>query len=143
MGPPERSPGPPMSENKNRRFGLIGTVTRDVITQASVRVQSGLGGILYHGAGLCALEQDVTLFTNVAQDFLPQVRSLVDRWPTFDGTEVETVAGPGNRVLLHYPEEGERVEILATTKEWTKVRWVSPEGNEVIGWILSEFAGRP
>lgn len=101
-----------MPEDKNRRFGLIGTITRDVITQASGRIQSGLGGILYHGAGLCALDQDVTLFANVARDLLPQVRSLVDRWPTFDGTEVEAVSGPGNRVFLHYPEEGERVEVL-------------------------------
>ena len=31
-------------------------------------------------------------------------------------------------------KEGERVEILATTKGWTRMRWVSPEGNEIVGW---------
>ena len=40
-------------------------------------------------------------------------------------------------------KEGERIEILATTKEWTQVRWVSPEGTEVIGWVLSQFVGKP
>jgi hypothetical protein len=38
-------------------------------------------------------------------------------------------------------EKGEVVEILATTKEWTQVRWVSPEGKEVIGWAQSRWVG--
>ncbi|MGB7297668.1 MAG: carbohydrate kinase family protein [Candidatus Aminicenantales bacterium] len=101
-----------MLEKKSHRFGLIGTITRDVITQASGRVQSGLGGILYQAAGLCGLDQDVTLYTNVGQDLFPQVNSLVDRWPTCDSTRIEIASGPGNRVFLHYPEEGERVEVL-------------------------------
>jgi SH3-like domain-containing protein len=39
--------------------------------------------------------------------------------------------------------EGETVEILASTKEWTQVRWVSAQGEEVIGWVLSQFLGKP
>ena len=40
-------------------------------------------------------------------------------------------------------KKGEVVEILATTKEWTQVRWVSPEGEEVIGWAQSRWVGEP
>lgn len=101
-----------MLEKKSHRFGLIGTITRDVITQASGLVQSGLGGILYQAAGLCGLDQDVSLYTNVGQDLLPQVNSVVDRWPTCDQAGMEIVSGPGNRVFLRYPEQGERVEVL-------------------------------
>jgi hypothetical protein len=32
-------------------------------------------------------------------------------------------------------KQGELVEILATTDEWAKVLWVSPEQNEVTGWV--------
>jgi len=101
-----------MLEKEKRRFGLVGTITQDVITQASGRVLSGLGGILYQAAGLCGLGRDVALYSQVGQDFLPQIRSLIDRWPTCDSAGIRIVPGPGNRVFLHYPEEGERVEVL-------------------------------
>jgi sugar/nucleoside kinase (ribokinase family) len=101
-----------MLMKKKDRFGLIGTVTQDVITQASGCVLSGLGGILYQAAGLCGLGQRVILHTNVSQDLFPQVKSLLDGWPTCDSAAVGLVPGPGNRVFLHYPEEGERIEVL-------------------------------
>ncbi|MFZ2052579.1 MAG: carbohydrate kinase family protein [Candidatus Aminicenantales bacterium] len=101
-----------MLEKERRRFGLVGTITQDVITQASGRVLSGLGGILYQAAGLCGLGQEATLHTNVSQELFPQVKSLIDRWPTCGTVGIEIVPGPGNRVFLHYPEEGERVEVL-------------------------------
>jgi hypothetical protein len=101
-----------MLETERRRFGLIGTITQDVITQASGRVLSGLGGILYQAAGLCGLGQEVTVHTNVSREMVRPVKSLAGRWPTFDSAGIEIVPGPGNRVFLHYPEEGERVEVL-------------------------------
>ncbi len=101
-----------MLETERRRFGLVGTITQDVITQAGGRIFSGLGGILYQAAGLCGLGQDVTLHANVGQEMFPPVKSLTDRWPTFDSSGMGIVPGPGNRVFLHYPEEGERVEVL-------------------------------
>lgn len=40
-------------------------------------------------------------------------------------------------------EEGELVEILSTTDRWTQIRWLSPEGTEVTGWVLSQWVGTP
>ncbi len=54
-------------------------------------------------------------------------------------------AGPsvrGDRLGV-FLNEGELVEILATTDEWTQVRWVSPQGTEVIGWALGQWVGTP
>lgn len=93
-------------------FGLVGTITQDTITQASGRVLSGLGGILYQAAGLSGLGQNIALYTNVSQDLLPRVQSLIGRWPGCDSAGIEAVSGPGNKVVLHYPETGERVEVL-------------------------------
>lgn len=93
-------------------FGLVGTITQDTIAQASGRVLSGLGGILYQAAGLSGLDQNITLYTNVSQDLFPRIQSLLGRWPGCDSAGIEIVSGPGNRVVLHYPEDGERVEVL-------------------------------
>jgi sugar/nucleoside kinase (ribokinase family) len=71
-----------------------------------------LGGILYQAAGLCGLGQQVTLHTNLSQDLFPRVKSLLDGWPTCDSAAIGIVPGPGNRVFLHYPEDGERIEVL-------------------------------
>jgi sugar/nucleoside kinase (ribokinase family) len=101
-----------MVEIERRRFGLVGTITQDVITQASGRVLTGLGGVLYQAAGLCGLGLEVALYSHVGQDILARVRLLIDRWPTCDSSGIEIVPGPGNKVLLHYPEVGERVEVL-------------------------------
>ena len=101
-----------VSEKKHRRFALLGTITHDVITQASGRILSGEGGILYQAAGLCGLGQHVTLYTHVGKDIFPRVKPMIDRWPTCDSSGIRVVPGPGNSVFLHYPEKGERVEVL-------------------------------
>jgi sugar/nucleoside kinase (ribokinase family) len=98
--------------DRRRRFALLGTITHDVITQASGRVLSGEGGILYQAAGLCGLGQRVTLYTNVGRDLFPRVNPVIDSWPTCDSSRLRVVPGPGNNVFLHYPEKGERVEVL-------------------------------
>ena len=99
-------------EKKRRRFALLGTITHDVITLASGRVLSGEGGILYQAAGLCGLGQDVTPYTHVGRDIFTRVKPVIDHWPTCDSSRIRVVPGPGNNVFLHYPEEGERVEVL-------------------------------
>lgn len=48
--------------------------------------------------------------------------------------------GEPMNIFLH---EGEPVEILATTEEWTQVRWVSPTDEAVIGWVQSRWIGSP
>jgi sugar/nucleoside kinase (ribokinase family) len=97
---------------KSRRFALLGTITHDVITQASGRVLSGEGGILYQAAGLCGLGQHVTFYTHIGKDIFPRVKPVIDRWPTCDSSRIVVMPGPGNSVFLHYPEKGERVEVL-------------------------------
>jgi sugar/nucleoside kinase (ribokinase family) len=99
-------------EKKHRPFALLGTITHDVITQASGRVLSGEGGILYQAAGLCGLGQYVSLYAHVGKDIFPRVKPMIDRWPTCDSSKILVVPGPGNSVFLHYPEKGERVEVL-------------------------------
>ena len=97
---------------KSDRFGLIGTITHDVITTTAGRVFGGLGGILYQAAVLCGLGNDVFLHTHAGKDFSAGVKKATDKWPTFHAEGIQTVSGPGNRVFLHYPERSERVEIL-------------------------------
>jgi len=97
---------------KPRRFALLGTITHDVITQASGRVISGEGGILYQAAGLCGLGQEVTLYAHVGKEIFSRVKPVLDRWPTCDSSRIRVVPGPGNNVFLHYPEKGERIEVL-------------------------------
>jgi len=101
----------PLSRRK-RRFALLGTITHDVITQASGRILSGEGGVLYQAAGLCGLGQPVSLYTNVGQEIFARVRPLLDGWPACDPSRIRVFPGPGNSVFLHYPEKGERVEVL-------------------------------
>ncbi len=102
----------PVPKKGTNRFALLGTITHDVITQASGRVLSGEGGVLYQAAGLCGLGQQVTLYTHVDEDNFLRVKPMLDRWPTCDSSRIRVVAGPGNSVFLHYPEKGERVEVL-------------------------------
>jgi sugar/nucleoside kinase (ribokinase family) len=83
-----------------------------VITQASGRVLSGEGGILYQAAGLCGLGLPVALYAQVGAEVYSRVRSIIDRWPTCNPSGLRVAPGPGNRVFLHYPEKEERVEVL-------------------------------
>ena len=101
----------PLSRRK-RRFALLGTITHDVITQASGHILSGEGGVLYQAAGLCGLGQPVSLYTHVGQEIFARVRPMLDGWPACDSSRIRVFPGPGNSVFLHYPEKGERVEVL-------------------------------
>ncbi|MGD2245466.1 MAG: PfkB family carbohydrate kinase [Candidatus Aminicenantes bacterium] len=93
-------------------FGLIGTITYDEVTFASGQRISGLGGVLYQASVLCGLEKDVFLYTNLGEELVEDVNELVRNWSTLQKKGLRRVRGPGNRVHLHYPEKGERVEVL-------------------------------
>ncbi len=90
----------------------MGTIGYDVITHEGGEGYSGVGGILYQAAGLCALGIDVALFANVGQEYESEVRGITGRWTTCRAEGVRAAPGPGNRVFLHYPAGGERVEVL-------------------------------
>lgn len=95
-----------------KRIGLLGTITYDLITFETGNAIEGLGGILYQAAALCGLGLDVALYTNVGADLIPLIEASTRDWETL-GTETwAVVPGPGNRVRLHYPEQGERREVL-------------------------------
>jgi uncharacterized membrane protein YuzA (DUF378 family) len=93
-------------------IGLIGTVTYDVITSDKGDVFQGLGGILYQTAVLTALGKKVLLFTNLGRDLASRVETVTVHWSPLQREGIRHVPGPGNRVHLHYPEKGERREIL-------------------------------
>jgi len=93
-------------------FGLIGTITHDEITFESGQRVTGLGGVLYQAAVLCGLGKKVFLYTNLGEELAEDFDELTKGWPTLKKEVVQRVPGPGNRVQLHYPERGERVEIL-------------------------------
>lgn len=94
------------------KFGLIGTITSDEITFDSGLRFAGLGGVLYQAAVLCGLEQEVFLYTHLGEGLAEQVDSAVRDWTPLRRHGIRKVPGPGNQVLLHYPEKGERVEVL-------------------------------
>ena len=93
-------------------FGLIGTITSDVITFDSGRSIKGIGGILYQAAVLCGLREDVCLYTNLGEELALEVEEIIKSWSTLQRDGINRVPGPGNQVHLHYPEGGERVETL-------------------------------
>ncbi|MGD8535339.1 MAG: carbohydrate kinase family protein [Candidatus Aminicenantes bacterium] len=93
-------------------FGLIGTITYDEITFESGQRISGLGGVLYQASVLCSLGKDVFLYTNLGEELVEDVTKIVQKWSTLRKKGLRRVPGPGNRVHLHYPEKGERVEVL-------------------------------
>ena len=90
----------------------MGTIGYDVITHEGGEGYSGVGGILYQAAGLCGLGLDVALFASVGAEYEPEVGAITARWPGCRMEGVRTSSGPGNRVFLHYPARGERVEVL-------------------------------
>ena len=96
------------------RFGLIGSITRDLNTSDAGLRYEGMGGILYHAASLCGLGQRVRLLANVGEALEPELEALAAKWPELDISRVEKVPGQGNRVHLHYPLEGERLEVLGS-----------------------------
>ena len=97
-----------------KNIGLIGTITHDRITFALENSIEGLGGILYQAAVLSGLDKKTSLYTNLGGDLKPEVWALIENWPALETGAVQTVPGPGNRVNLHYPQLGEREEVLET-----------------------------
>ena len=93
-------------------FGLIGTVTFDWISQVDQPAWKGLGGVLYQGAVLCAAGQDVYLYTNLGSLLVSEMNRITQSWKTLHRRGINQVTGPGNQVELHYPQEGERREVL-------------------------------
>ena len=94
------------------KFGLIGTITYDRISYESRPSWEGVGGILYQGAVLCSLRKKVFLYTNLGQELVSDVEKIIKKWPKLQRKGINHIPGPGNQVLLHYPESEERVEIL-------------------------------
>jgi hypothetical protein len=94
------------------RFGLIGTITYDVITHETGPGFRGLGGILHQAAVLCGLNQEVFLYTNLGEELSDEFSDTIKNWKTLHTQGINCVPGPGNRVFLHYPQRGERIEVL-------------------------------
>lgn len=94
------------------RFGLIGTITYDVITHETGAGFRGLGGILHQAAVLCGLNQEVFLYTNLGEALSEEFSDAVKNWETLHTQGINCVPGPGNRVFLNYPQRGERLEVL-------------------------------
>lgn len=109
------------------KIGLLGTITYDFITSATGNTFQGLGGILYQAAALCGLGQDVTLYTNVGQDLAPLAEASTREWTTLSTDTWTRVPGPGNRVRLHYPEQGERQEVLESVVPVLDPRRIQPD----------------
>jgi len=96
----------------SQRIALLGTITHDVISYESGPGFKGIGGVLYQAAVLCGLGKEVSLYTNLGLELVPQVKKIIEDWTYLDQEGIQPVPGPGNRVELHYPEQGERVEVL-------------------------------
>jgi hypothetical protein len=94
------------------RFGLIGTITYDVITIEGKTIHEGLGGILYQAAVLCGLGYEVNLYTNLGQGIETEVQELTKEWRALNKGGINMVSGPGNRVFLDYRSGRERIEVL-------------------------------
>lgn len=101
-----------MPENRQMKFGLIGTITHDRITYESGQSFEGIGGVLYQAATLCGLGKEVYLFTNLGGDLTPDAEKIIKPWGSLHKQGIQSVPGPGNRVFLDYPEKGEREETL-------------------------------
>ncbi len=96
----------------NMNFGLIGTITYDEITFENGQRITGLGGVLYQAAVLSGLGEKVFLFTHLGEELVEEVDELIKAWSSLNKEGIRHVPGSGNRVHLHYPEKGERVEVL-------------------------------
>lgn len=94
------------------RFGLIGTITYDVITIEGKTIHEGLGGILYQAAVMCGLGYEVNLYTNLGRELEKEVQELTKEWRTLNKEGINIVSGPGNRVFLDYRSGRERIEVL-------------------------------
>jgi SH3 domain protein len=57
-----------------------------------------------------------------------------------DSFRISFRSGPGieNRILK-FLHSGAQVEVLETGEEWTHVRLLEPEGDDLTGWVLSRY----
>ncbi len=94
------------------RFGLIGTITYDVISHEAGAGFRGIGGVLHQAAVLCGLKEEVFLYTNLGQELSGAFNNTTKNWRTLHTEGIHCVPGPGNRVFLRYPRRGERIEVL-------------------------------
>ncbi len=123
-------------------FGLIGTITHDEITFAHGQRITGLGGVLYQAAVLAGLGENVFLFTHLGEELIKEVEELIKGWSSLNTGGIQRVPGPGNRVHLHYPEKGERVEVLKSVVPALNPRLIiesSPEFGMLVLVINSGF----
>ena len=123
------------------RFGLIGSITTDSTTSSDGLEYSGLGGILYHAAALCGLGQSVRLIAHAGESLKRDLAALADRWPGLDISRLAWVSGEGNRVHLHYPQEGEREEVLRSVVPPLQVPQVLPSLRELDFLIFVASSG--
>jgi len=96
------------------KYGLIGTITYDVITNDKGEKYEGIGGVLYQAAILCGHGEVVHLHTHLGVELDVEVDKIIKKWPTLRKDGIVRIPGPGNQVFLHYPEQKERIEILKT-----------------------------
>lgn len=120
----------------NINFGLIGTITSDEITFESGQSIKGLGGVLYQAAVLCGLGKEVFLYTNLGEELVQEVEKIIENWPTLRREGIGHAPGPGNQVHLHYPEKGERVEILKSVVPPLNPRQVIEDVNKLEMLVL-------
>lgn len=94
------------------RFGLIGTITYDVITHETGTGFRGVGGVLHQAAVLCGLSEEVFLYTNLGEELSDEFNETIKKWKILHRQGINFVPGAGNRVFLDYPRKGERLEVL-------------------------------
>ena len=94
------------------KFGLLGSITYDEISLSTGDSFTGIGGVLYPAAVLSGLGQEVAIQAWLAEEYAPLVHDVTAEWKGFDRSGLLPYQGNGNRVVLHYPEEGEREEVL-------------------------------
>jgi len=125
----------------DKKIGLIGSITYDVITLPSGSPIESLGGVLYPGAVLCGLGKEVFLMAHLAEGLAPLVSSVLENWRSIHMEGVQKVPGPGNRVHLFYPREGERKEVLESMVPSLEPRWILSRLPDVDFLILLMISG--
>ncbi|MFW6124295.1 MAG: PfkB family carbohydrate kinase [Acidobacteriota bacterium] len=125
----------------DKKIGLTGSITHDLITLPSGSKIESLGGVLYPASVLCGLERQVCLIINLAEELAPSVLSLKKEWLNREFNEVKMVPGPGNRVNLYYPRKGERQEILESVVPPLEPKWIISRLPDIDFLILLMISG--
>lgn len=97
-----------------KRFGVIGSVNKDVITDACGTVHRGLGGVLYTAVALGRLTpgDQIWLLARIGTDVEERTRSLVRRSPGLRDEGILVVSRPNYRCELTYLGDGNKRERL-------------------------------